>query len=60
MFMVASQVHKNIFICRLSLKLNFRTVVNTFFTKTDYRDYMNKRLSHARALPSEVHPGDKF
>ena len=41
---VASQIHENMFICRLSLKLNFGAVVNTFLTKTDYRDYMSSQL----------------
>ena len=41
---VASQIHENMFICRLSLKLNFGAVVNTFLTKTDYRDYMSSPL----------------
>ena len=40
------------FICRLSLKLNFGAVVNTFLTKTDYRDYMSSQLK----LEQEVAP----
>lgn len=49
---VASQIHENMFICRLSLKLNFGAVVNTFLTKTDYRDYMSSQLK----LEQEVAP----
>ena len=49
---VASQIHENMFISRLSLKLNFGAVVNTFLTKTDYRDYMSSQLK----LEQEVAP----
>ena len=52
MWTVASQIHENMFICRLSLKLNFGAVVNTFLTKTDYRDYMSSQLK----LEQEVAP----
>ena len=38
------------FICRLSLKLNFGAVVNTFLTKTDYRDYMSSQLKMEREV----------
>ena len=41
---VVSQIHKNMFICRLSLKLNLEAVVNTFLTKTHYRDYKSSQL----------------
>ena len=50
MFMVASQIHKNMFISRLSLKLNFGAVANTFLTKTDYRDYMSSQLKMEREV----------
>ena len=50
MFTVASQIYKNIFICSLSLKLNFGIVVNTFLTKTDYRDYMSSQLKMEREV----------
>ena len=49
---VASQIHENMFICRLSLKLNFGAVVNTFLTKTDDRDYMSSQLK----MEQEVAP----
>ena len=47
---VASQIHKNMFICRLSLKLNFDAVVNTFLTKTDFRDYISSQLKMEREV----------
>ena len=50
MFTVAFQIYKNIFICSLSLKLNFGIVVNTFLTKTDYRDYMSSQLKMEREV----------
>ena len=50
MFTVDSQIYKNIFICSLSLKLNFGIVVNTFLTKTDYRDYMSSQLKMEREV----------
>ena len=50
MFTVASQIHKNMFICRLSLKLNFGAVANTFLTKTEYRDYMSSQLKMEREV----------
>ena len=53
MFTVASQIHKNMFICRLSLNLNFGAAVNTFLTKTDYRDYMSTQL---KKMQREVAP----
>ena len=37
-------------ICRSSLKLNFEAVVNTFLTKTDYRDYMSRQLKMEREV----------
>ena len=50
MFTVASQIHKNMFIFRLSLNLNFGAVANMFFTKTDYRDYMSSQLKMKREV----------
>ena len=50
MFTVAFQIYKNIFICSLSLKLNFGIVVNAFLTKTDYRDYMSNQLKMEREV----------
>ena len=50
MFTVASQIYKNIFICSLSLRLNFGIVVNTFLRKTDYRDYMSSQLKMEREV----------
>ena len=50
MLTVAFQIYKNIFICSLSLKLNFGIVVNTFLTKTDYRDYMSSQLKMEREV----------
>ena len=50
MFTVASQIHKNTFICMLSLKLNFGSVVNTFLTQTDYRDCMSSQLKMEREV----------
>ena len=50
MFTVPSQIHKNMFICRLSLKLNFGAVLNTFLTKTYYRDYMSNQLTMEREV----------
>ena len=50
MFTVAFHIYKNIFICSLSLKLNFGIVVNTFLTKTDYRDYMSSQLKMEREV----------
>ena len=47
---VASQIQKNMFSCRLSLKLNFAVVVNTFLTKTDYGDYMCSQLKIEREV----------
>ena len=40
---VASQIHKKMFICRLSLNLNFRAVVNAFLTKTDNKECMSSQ-----------------
>ena len=50
MCMVGSQIHKNMFICRLSLKLNFGAVVNTFLTKTDFIDYISSQLKMEREV----------
>ena len=47
---VTSQIHKNMFICRLSLKLNFGPVENTFLTKTDYSDYLSSQLKMEREV----------
>ena len=40
------------FICRLSLKLNFRPVENRFLTKIDYRDYMSSQLNMEQEVAS--------
>ena len=47
---VASQFRKNMFICWLNLKLKFGPVVNTFLTKTYYRDYMSSQLKMEREV----------
>lgn len=47
---VASQIHKKMFICRLSLNLKFRAVVNAFPTKTDNRECMSSQLKMEREV----------
>ena len=56
----ASQTHKNMFYCRLSLKLTFGSVGKTFLTKTDYRDYMSSQLKMERkVIPLKIQNDDE-